>query len=251
MPADGTGPVPGQGEPSVLLLDDRDREVGFQGLLHADGAGAGPPAAVRGRERLVEVDVEDVDAHVSRTDDAGQGVHVGAVHIEQAPLGMDDLGDPADIRLEDAERIGVGDHQGGHVLVHDAGQVLEIDGPLLVRLDLFDRVAAEVGARRVRPMSRVGDEDVLAGVSPRLEGGPDEHHARELAVGAGRRLEGERIHPGDLAEEPFDLLEEAEVPLDELLGGVGVGADEARERRQPLIDLRVVFHRAGAQGVES
>jgi hypothetical protein len=234
-----------------LLRDDRDREEGRELLFDADGAGTGPAAAVRGRERLVEVDVEDVDAHVAGTDDPRQGVHVGPVHIDEAALGVDDLGDAADVGLEDAEGVGIGHHERGDLVGHRRLEGGQVDRARVVGLDLPDRVAADVGRGGIGAVGGIRDEDVFPGVPPGLQGGPDEHHADELAVGAGGRMEREGVHAGDLAEEAFEPLEDLQVALDEVLGGEGMRSGEGGKGRKPLVDLGIVLHGAGAEGVEA
>ena len=228
-----------------------NREVRDELLPDADRAGAGAAAAVGRGEGLVQVDVEDVDAHVAGPDDAGQGVHVGPVHVDEAALGVDDRGDLLDIGFEDAERVGIGHHEGGDLVRHLLLEAGQVDRPVLVGLDLLDRVAADVGRRRIRAVGRIRDEDVLAGVAPGLERGPDEHHAGELAVGAGRRLEREGVHAGDLAEHVLELFQDLEVALDEVLGGERMRCGEGGVRREPFVDLGVVFHRAGTERIDA
>ena len=59
-------------EPVVVALadDDRRRQVRLDDVAHGNGAGARPAAAVRLRERLVQVEVQDVEPHVARAGDA-------------------------------------------------------------------------------------------------------------------------------------------------------------------------------------
>ncbi len=100
-------------------------------------------------------------------------------------------------------------------------------------------------------MGRVRDEDVLPGIAPGFEGGPDEHHADELAMGPGGRVERESVHAGDLAEEALEHLQDLEIPLDEVLGGQRVRSGERRVGRESLVDLGVVLHRAGPERIEA
>ena len=60
---------------------------------HRDGAGAGTAGAVRAGERLVDVVVHHVDAEVAGPGDAEDGVHVGAVEVDQRRRVVDQLGD--------------------------------------------------------------------------------------------------------------------------------------------------------------
>ncbi len=52
-----------------------------------------------------------------------QGVHVGAIHVEQCAFGMQHVGDLVDLAFEDADGVGVGEHQRGYVFVDDLFQL--------------------------------------------------------------------------------------------------------------------------------
>ena len=85
---------------------------------------------MRSRKRLVQVQVHNVHAEVARAHFADQCVHVRAVHIEQAALGMKNVGDFVDLLLEDAERVRIGQHQGGDIFVHLRLQCRDLHHPL-------------------------------------------------------------------------------------------------------------------------
>jgi hypothetical protein len=65
--ADRLRPVVVEREAVAVLHDCRDGEERLELVAHDDRSAAGAPAAVRLRERLVEVDVDDVEAHVARS----------------------------------------------------------------------------------------------------------------------------------------------------------------------------------------
>ena len=66
----------------------------------------------------MQIQVHHVHAEIAGTDFADQRVHVGAVHVEQAALGVHDVGDLVDLLLEHAQRVGIGQHQRGDVFIH-------------------------------------------------------------------------------------------------------------------------------------
>ena len=68
-------------------------------------------AAVRNRERLVQVQMADVGADRRRTGEPDLGVHVGAVHVHLAAVLVDDGADLADVVLEHTMRRRIRDHQ--------------------------------------------------------------------------------------------------------------------------------------------
>ena len=71
--------------------------------------------------------MDDVEAHVARPRDAHHRVEVGAVVVERRADAVDDLGDLLDVRVEQPERVGVGQHQAGDVVVGLRAQVVEVD----------------------------------------------------------------------------------------------------------------------------
>ncbi len=127
--------------PSGLVASDGRGEERLEDLLAGDGAGARAAAAVRGGEGLVQVEVHDVDAEVAGAGLADERVHVGAVHVEQRALGVEDVGDLVDLGLEDADGGGVGEHERGGVFVDHALEFGDVDHALRVGLEVGDLVA--------------------------------------------------------------------------------------------------------------
>ena len=83
----------------------------------AIGPDAGPAAAVGLGERLVQVEVHDVEAHVAGPGDPHDGVQVRAVVVERRAGVVDDARDLLDVRVEEPERVRVGEHQAGDAVV--------------------------------------------------------------------------------------------------------------------------------------
>ena len=119
-------------------MQERDGLVG-----HTDRAAAGTAAAVGRRERLVEIEVHDVEAHVARPDHAQQRVHVGAVVVEQAAAVMDQPGDFPDVTLEEAQGVGVREHDAGDVRTEERLQRVHVHEAVLLGLDDHDVEAAD------------------------------------------------------------------------------------------------------------
>ncbi len=83
----------------------------------------------------------------------------------------------------------------------------EIDAAVRIRLEILDRVAAEGRSGGVGAVGRVGNQNLLARIALRLVPGPREQNSGELAVRAGRRLQRDRIHAGDLKQAPLQQVE--------------------------------------------
>ncbi len=232
--------------------DPRHHEVRLHPLGDRDRAAPRAAAAVRLGERLVQVEVHDVEAHVARARDAHDRVEVRAVVVGGRPRVADDLGDLLDVRVEDPERVRVREHEAGDRVVRLRLEVLDVDAPVGVRGDLHDLEAGHRHRRRVRAVRRVGGQDLRAPVVAAVGVvGPRQQHAGELAVGARARLQRHVRQPGDLAQRALQAPHELERALcaGRVLARVQPGV--AGQRRDPLVQARVVLHRARAERIEA
>ena len=131
-------------------------------MLDADRATTRAAAAVRSAEGLVQVDVHHVEAQVARSRDAHDGVKIRAVAIHQATGFVDDLGYFQQIFVEQAERIGVGQHQTGCIRPGHFAQVVEVYVAASVALDRDHLEATHGRRRRVRTVGSVRHQDFSA-----------------------------------------------------------------------------------------
>ena len=197
--ADALGRVP-ELQAVRPLLHVEDGEEILQELLAAHGAGARSAAAVGGGEGLVEVQVDQVEAHVAGADHAHDGVEVGAVVVAQAAGVVDDLGDGQDVGVEEAQGVGVGEHEGGGVGAGGRPQGLQVHAALRIGGHVDHGEAAHGGGGRVGAVGGVGDQDLgPGGISPVQVVLLHHQQGGEFPVGAGGGLEGHGVHAGDLA----------------------------------------------------
>ena len=251
--ADRLRPVVVEPEAVAVARDDRHRQVRREALAHRDRAAAGAAAAVRLRERLVQVDVDDVEAHVARPRDAADGVEVRAVVVHERAGGVEDVADRLDVLVEEAERRRVGEHQPGRVLVDLAAQVVEVDVAARVGADGRQLVAGHRHAGRVRAVRGVGDHDLapLLTLAALVEVRAHQQQPGELALAAGGRLQADRVEARDLAQDLLEMPFELERALRRIVLDQRVQVAEARQPDESLVDARVVFHRAGAERIEA
>src|SRR4051794_4177124 len=78
-----------------------------------------------------------------------------------------------------------------------------------------------------------------------------QHQPRQLALRAGGRLERARVQPRDLDQRLLQAPHQLERALAAVLVLVGMEVAKAGEHHEPLVDARVVLHRAGAERVEA
>ena len=212
--ADRLGPVVVEAVAVVLAHDRRHRQKRLEPLRHRDRPPARAAAAVRLREGLVQVDVDDVEAHVAGPRDPADRVEIRAVVVHERADAVEDPGDLLDVLVEEPQRRRVRQHEPRGVLVDLSAQVLDVDVAPGVGLDRRELVPGHRHARRVRPVRGVGYDDlpallVLASI---CEVGAHQHQAGELALGAGRRLQGDGVEPGDLGEHLLELPAKRSAP---------------------------------------
>src|SRR5207237_4499676 len=91
----------------VRALNRGNRQEGHEMRFNTDRAGPRAAAAMRRGEGFVQVEVNDIEAHIAGPGDANQGVEVGAVVIELYAVLVRQPGDLQDVLLEDTGGIRV------------------------------------------------------------------------------------------------------------------------------------------------
>ena len=200
----------------------------------------------------MQIQVDAVEAHVARTDDAHNGVQIRAVVIAQAARVVDNFRDFKDILVEDADRIGICEHQSCRLRSNGCAERCEIDAAVCAGRDIDHAEACHDGRGRIRAVGGIRDDDlcpahVAACEVVRL----DEQQACEFAVRTCCGLERERVHTGHFAKQLSRFIQQFQRALRRLLRLKRMEPCKARQRRKGFIDLGVVLHRAGAQRIEA
>ena len=214
----------------------------------------------------MQVQVHDVHAEVAGPRHAHQGVHVGAVHVDQRIDAVQEVADLLEAVLEDAHGVGVGDHgprdlgaQLGHqcpqalagLAAGGIGDVVEGDSAVRQRGQLDDLIARHGGGGGVGTVATVRNEDDAALGAPADVIGANEHHARQLAGGAGAGLQGHAGQPRDLLQPFLKSVDQLQVALHQGVGRHGVTVGEAGQPRDLLVEPGVVLHGAGAERIDA
>ena len=113
----------------------------------------------------MQVRVNDVDPHVAGPRESDERVQVRSVAIQIRTLGVEDVRNLGDLILEDTKGVGHCQHQTRDFVGHFLLEKFEVERATRVRLELLEGVTGEGGRRGIRPVRRVGDEDVLAGIA--------------------------------------------------------------------------------------
>ena len=151
--------------PIGLLDNSRPRQKRLQQGLARNRPAAWSTTAMRGRKRLVQVQVHHVRPKVPRPRLAHQRVHVRAVHVQQRALRMQNFRDLMHLRLKHPNRRRIGQHQRGRILVHRRPQLVQVDRTLRIRLQVLHLVPNHSSRRRICPMRRVRHKHRLARIA--------------------------------------------------------------------------------------
>ncbi len=226
-------------------------QVGFQRCGTADGADARTAAAVRHGEGLVEVEVAYIRADVTRIGEAHLGVHVGAVHVEEAAVAVDDVHNLADTDLEYAVRRRIGDHHAGQPVAGSGsffGQFFHIDVAVVVATDQDDLVAGHRGGCRVGAMGGGRDDhDAAVGSAVGVEVASDGHQASIFAGRAAVRLQGAAVEAGDDGQVVLQFMDYLQRALRLVGRGVRVQVAELAPAERKHLGGGVELHGAAAQ----
>ncbi len=123
---------------------------------------------------------------------------------------------------------------------------------MLIRFDFAHLVTDHCRGGGVGAVRCVRDDhDITLGIAAILVVRLDEQQACQFTVCARRRLECVSIHTRDIIEQLFQTVEELKVTLDGAVGLQGMRCGKACKRRHILVNLRVIFHRAGAQRIRT
>ena len=251
--ADRLRPVVVKPEGVAVADDRRHGQELLEDVAHRDRAAAGPAAVVRLRERLVQIEVYDVEPEVAGPRDSANRVQIRAVVVHQRACAVEDPRDLFDSLVEEPERRWVRQHQARRARADLRAQLLEVDVAAAIGADVDELVTGHRDAGRIRAVSAVGDHDLapLLGFAAIGEVGAHQHQPRQLPLRTGGRLERHGGQPGDLGEDLLEPPHQLQRPLRGLLFLVRMKVAEARQAGDALVDARVVLHRARAQWVEA
>src|SRR5215208_2861218 len=105
---------------------------------HTDRTHAWSAATMRDGKGFVEIEVHQVKAQITRTNDPKQGIEIRSVTIHQAAATVHQLNYLLDVLIEEAKRIRVSQHHANDRVVTGGFQGFEIHIATLIRWDLHN-----------------------------------------------------------------------------------------------------------------
>ncbi len=207
---------------------------------------------MRRREGFVKVVVENVDSHISRSCHAEKCVHVRAVAVNKAACVVDHLRDCEDVALENAECVRVGEHDACNFVGKKRFERVKVDFSVLVALKDDNFKSVESAACGVRAVCAVGDDYFFTFlVAHFVEIASDDADSGVFTVSTGRRIERASRESADFSEHSLHFEHDLESSLCVRCRSFGVKFRELRVADKFFVYLRVVFHRAAAERIET
>ena len=199
----------------------------------------------------MQVQVHQVDTEVTWPHLSHQCVHVGAVHVEQPALGMQNVGNLVDLLLEHAQRIWVGEHERSHVFIHLRFKRRHLNHTPRVGFQILDCIADHRGCCRICAVRRIWNQNLLARRIPGFVMCAHHQQAGKLPMRACRRLQGDRVHAGDLDQALAERFHDAQRALRCPLRLIRMAVRNSFQTRDHFVHSRVVLHGARTQGIHA
>ena len=218
---------------------------------HAHRTAARTSSAVRCGKGFVQIELNDIKAQVSRPCFAQKGIGVGAVTIKQTTFAVYNFRNFFDIAFKQAQRVGVGEHQGCDIFRHQRFQMFKINAPFRVGPQGDCLKPAQRSGRRICAVSSIRNQNQMPLFAFFLKILFDHHDAGEFSVRAGRRLQGELSHAENTAQQFLHVMHQLQIPLSKSIRGLGMQARESGHGRDIFVNFRIVLHRAGTERIKT
>ena len=114
--------------------------------------------------------VHYVDAEIAGANFADERIHVCAIHVKQATLGVKNVGNLVDFLLEHAKSIRIREHERGDIFIHLRFQRGDVDHAARIRFQIFDRVVDHGGGCGIGSMGGIRNQNFFPRVVPRHGG---------------------------------------------------------------------------------
>ena len=213
---------------------------------------AGSPSPMGCGKGFMEIEMHHVETHVSGAYLPHDGIEIGAIVVQKTAGAMDCFGNLQDVLFEQPKGVGVGQHDTGQGFIEMILHAVKGDQAPAVGADLHHLKTRQVGGGRVCAVGRVRNQHLgSTSLSPLLKVGLEELHPRELPLSSGEGLQGTPGHTCDLAQPNEQLVHQGQDSLSAFFRLQGMKTNKGFKGGHLFVDLGVVLHSAGAQGIEA
>ena len=207
---------------------------------------------MRGGERLVQVQVQDVESHIAWTGHADERVHIRSIIVEKASASVDEGGDLLYVLLEESEGVRVRHHDAGDVVAQKRFEVVHVHETVCLGLNDNHFQTADSGAGRVCTVRTVRNDNLgTFGIASEKVILTHDHKAGKFSVSTCTWVECKSCHTCDGCQRFFHVPVYFQCSLHGRFRLERMETEEARHCCHFFIDLRIIFHRTAAERIES
>lgn len=146
----------------------------------------------------MKIDMHDIETQQGRSGNTQQGVQVCSIHVHQAAGLVDDLGHFHDISLENPQRVWISDHQADRVFIRHGCHSFRVKRTFVRRLDFDHFASGKMDRGGIRAMRGIGNDYLIpVRFTIVIMKSLHQHQPGQFATRTCRRLQGDRIEPGN------------------------------------------------------
>ena len=207
---------------------------------------------MRGREGLVEVQVHDIESHITRTDGTEKRVHIRSIIIEETAASVYTFCNLCDFFLEETEGVRVGHHDTCDIVTEKRNKVSHVYKAVFLGFDDYDIKSADCSAGRVCTVRTVRNDNLgTFGIASEKVILTHDHKAGKFSVSTCTWVECKSCHTCDGSQRFFHVPVYFQCSLHGRFRLERMETEEARHCCHFFIDLRIIFHRTAAERIES
>ena len=133
--------------------------MGYQMSCNTHWTSTRTATTVRSREGLVEIQVKHIKAHIARTDNTHERVHIRSVIVKQTAAFMNQGCNFKNFLFEESKSVRIGHHDTCNRVIEKRLEVLHIHQTGSIGLHLNDFKAADSSRCRIGSMRAVRHDD--------------------------------------------------------------------------------------------
>ena len=143
----------------------------------------------------MQIQVQHVKAHIARTDNSHERIHVRAIIVQQTATLVNKSSNLLDILLKQSQCVRICHHDTGNSVIEKRFQVLYVDKSVCLRFHLNYLQTADSGRSWICAVGAIWNDDACTlDIATRHMILADDHQTCKLAMRTGKRIESELCH---------------------------------------------------------
>ena len=162
---------------------------------------------------LVKVQLNHVEAQITRSGFSHECVGVGAVAVQEPPLTVNNPGNLFDASLKESQGIGICQHEPGDISGHQFLEMIDVYTAFSIGAHRDGLETAQGAGGRIGAMSGIRDQDLMAMIPSCFKVFFYHHDTGQLSMGPRCRLKGKVGHAENLAQVFSEFIHQLQTAL--------------------------------------